>query len=356
MSISAANFFGAPVVGPYGQWTMFLGDVETVGSEGSDEDDEEDREAENDDGGEDEEAPGGPQGEKGAAKIRKRLTFFSPAIPPGTAPPPRPRPRTFAEILAEVEEEERLKAEREKASQVKDNRSESRGPPTGPGPVVADMCVAEGPGLLSGVSGDWCVFKVHVKNYKGETVSKPEGTLRLALEPLGLVDMKVVGDPWGNMAVGESRRDGRLRVAAGACRAPAFGAPPQLHWEVRESGTGEINVRYKHDVPGCYKLHVTYDGLPIAGAPFEIVLTSGAPCALASRVIGRGARICYASPSALEPTPELKKDKGERDAGDVTDLDRDDEEEEILPKSKRQKFRHFINQFKVVVCDTNGKP
>lgn len=337
--LCAANLFGAPVVGPYGQWTVFFGDLDLPVSDGSDNEKEEvngDNEI--------------SQGATGFRDTNRKHLFFSSAIP-SRKPFLKPHFRKFSEILAEVEEEQRIKAERETTKKEKRDAA-SRSSPRGPGPVIADKCVAEGPGLFSGVAGEWCTFNLKPKNRKAQTVMYPEGTLRMSLEPLGLINIKVVGDPWGAMAVSECRKDGRLRVAAGACRASAYGQYPQLRWEVRENVSGEMRVAYKHDMPGRYKLHVTYDGLPIAGAPFEVVLTSGHPCPLATRVVGTGCRICYASPSSLDPVPELQKETRASKMGDTADDG--SYGKELLPQARTHLFKHFINEFKVVVCDTNG--
>ncbi|OEH75678.1 filamin abp280 repeat-containing protein [Cyclospora cayetanensis] len=265
-------------------------------------------------------------------------------------------------------------------------------PKPGEGPIVAEMCVAEGAGLVSGVAGEWCFFTLKAKNRRGATVRRSEGTLRVSLEPQGFVAVQVAGNSSEDLALEAALFNKRLSLGAVGCRASSLGVTPQLQWEVVELVAGGLQVSYKHDVPGCYKLHVTYDGLPIAGSPFEILLTSGKPCALASRIIGKGARVCYASPSALDvdvtagakprstsssPLPS-KSSAQEKEASSETQQDPYDDDnwppdarllasssspsgaaaekdaKDVMPKNKRQHFKHFINRFKVVVCDTNG--
>ncbi|XP_026194170.1 uncharacterized protein LOC34619816 [Cyclospora cayetanensis] len=321
----AANYYGAPVVGRFGEWTAFLGDVESS-----------------------------IESESMAAESR--------VVPKPSAP------KKFSEFLAEIEEEDRQKAAR------------------------VQMCVAEGAGLVSGVAGEWCFFTLKAKNRRGATVRRSEGTLRVSLEPQGFVAVQVAGNSSEDLALEAALFNKRLSLGAVGCRASSLGVTPQLQWEVVELVAGGLQVSYKHDVPGCYKLHVTYDGLPIAGSPFEILLTSGKPCALASRIIGKGARVCYASPSALDvdvtagakprstsssPLPS-KSSAQEKEASSETQQDPYDDDnwppdarllasssspsgaaaekdaKDVMPKNKRQHFKHFINRFKVVVCDTNG--
>ncbi|KAL8433375.1 hypothetical protein ACSSS7_003930 [Eimeria intestinalis] len=352
------DFYGAPVVGRYGQWTVFLNDVEAEdGSESDDNKGDDDWEGE--DRGSSEAAAaaaaaasssagpallpfaacifggttkaGAATAAAAAAAATTGTTFFSPALPRAPRNPPQQKPhrRGFLEILEEIEEEERQKKAAKEvemadarataaaaAAAAGEGRHQS---PRGLGPVVADMCVAEGPGLKGGIVGEWCCFSLRLKNRKGETVTETEGTVRVLLEALGHIHFQVSAQQ------------------------------QQLRWETREDPRGGLTVRYRYDYPGRFRLHVNYDGLPVAGAPFEVTLISGAPCPLATKVVGRGSRICFASPSATEAQAghsikEIEETQNDEERGDSS----------LNKKEKTPEYTHFVNHFKVIVCDAHG--
>ncbi|KAL8272076.1 hypothetical protein Esti_004011 [Eimeria stiedai] len=352
---SKPDFYGAPVVGPYGQWTVFLNDVEPEDESGSEEGDEGLGD------GEDAKGPAaaafpfasyvlGAAANAAAAAAASGASFFSPALPRGSrkAQRQKPRRRGFLEILREVEEEEMQKkaATEQEAAEARAAAAAVRHSPRGPGPVVADMCVAEGPGLKGGIVGEWCCFSLRLKNRKGETVTETEGTVRVLLEALGHMHFQLSGE--GPPAGGEAKGG---PCAAAACRGLGLAAAqqPRLRWETREDANRALTVRYRYDYPGRFLLHVNYDGLPVAGAPFEVTLISGAPCPMATKVLGRGSRICFASPcAALEAQPNRSSRETEETLGE------DEREDFFLHKGKRPKYTHFVNHFKVLVCDAHG--
>ncbi|KAF8822713.1 hypothetical protein IE077_002949 [Cardiosporidium cionae] len=85
---------------------------------------------------------------------------------------------------------------------------------------------------------------------------------------------------------------------------------------------------------GKKELHVHFDGLPIAGSPFDVVITSGTPCPASSRILGEGATECLASPS---PNAIAKYYK-------ATDC-------KLRVPQKMLQQNDVINQFVVLICD-----
>ncbi|CBZ53752.1 conserved hypothetical protein [Neospora caninum Liverpool] len=343
---SSPNAYGAPMIGPFGKWTAFADDFEA--KPGSKELSEAAPE-------EDEEAPGSPAG------ARPVCAFFSPA-PTHLQPLPGTPPLSLADAGdADSTASDEAAAEFSASPLPLSPAAVGSGPaasPRGSGPVEAQMCVAEGPNLTVGHVGEWNVFHVKARNRRGEGVAEADGALALCFSPLGEPQYSFVADPSSCLSVDTYRTDssliGNSRVGVITKTELKQFAP---EWVVEKTnGDCVYRVKYKHNRPGFVLMHVTYEGLEIAGSPFEVHFVRGKAVAEACRVVGHAAKICFASPSPHLQLPYVNADEARR----VIEQ-REREEEWNLAKgdAKREPVKpavlhNYVNQFVVAICDEMG--
>ncbi|KFH11848.1 Filamin/ABP280 repeat-containing protein, partial [Toxoplasma gondii VAND] len=347
------NEYGAPVIGPFGKWTAFADDFE--GRPG----------LENLEGGveEDEEAPGSPMGS------RPVCAFFSPA--PSHLQPLPGTPdemRSDSEVASASSEAEPTPTSLSRPSPVESmspgratHRGGARGGlgtvPRGVGPVDAQMCVAEGANLTVGHVGEWNMFEVRVRNRRGEEVADADGAVALCFSPLGEPQYSFVADPTSSLSVDAYRMDtmliggGRVGVVT---KTELTSLTPE--WAVEKTeGDCVYRVKYRHTRPGFVLMHVTYEGLEIAGSPFEVHFIRGKAVAEACRVIGQGAKTCFASPSPHLQLPYVNAeearaliDQRAREEAWKTGVEGKGE------PPKPAVLNNYVNQFVVAVCDEMG--
>lgn len=337
----SANCFAAPVVGPYGSWLALADDL------GENEDFDSDAVCSGSPGGktegEDSKSPFAP---RGAAETASN--FFSWA-PPWALREEDPLPNTHSD-----------KGGGQDAPFQTEKSGASSSAPERAGPVSAAKTFAEGRGLEGGECGSELFFAVNARDASGRPVRDADGTVRLRLESIGFAGFAFDGsaEEAASRAAFDARGDDGLETSLTCFRRSFGGASqssnPVFEWQVKSAGEGVFGVCYSVDRPGQFRLHVTYDGLPIAGTPFEVFLTSGRASPLASRVVGTGVLRAVASFSwTIEALKAKTPDGPEATPGESG-------EDLVLPErltqSPLEKFQGVnVNAFKVFLCDDLGK-
>ncbi|KEP66901.1 UNVERIFIED_CONTAM: Filamin/ABP280 repeat-containing protein [Hammondia hammondi] len=347
------NEYGAPMIGPFGKWTAFADDFEARAG------------LESLEGGveEVEEAPGSPVGS------RPVCAFFSPAPShlqplPGT-PEELRSDSDVASALSDAEAAPNPLSRHSPVESMSPGQAAHRGAareglravPRGAGPVDAQMCVAEGANLTIGHVGEWNVFEVRARNRRGEEVADADGAVALCFSPLGEPQYSFVADPTSSLSVDAYRMDtmliggGRVGVIT---KTELTSLTPE--WAVEKTkGDCVYRVKYRHTRPGFVLMHVTYEGLEIAGSPFEVHFIRGKAVAEACRVIGQGAKTCFASPSPHLQLPYVNAEE----ARALIDHREREEAWKTGVEGKRESpkpavLNNYVNQFVVAVCDEMG--
>ncbi|PHJ21264.1 filamin abp280 repeat-containing protein [Cystoisospora suis] len=229
--------------------------------------------------------------------------------------------------------------------------------PRGEGPVVSNMCVAKGECLSVGRVGTWERFILTAKNAKGETVRDPGGIVSLRFSPVGLPDYSFGADPTGALSVATYRADARFvgNSRVGNLFKDDWMTP--FEWQVESKrDDGHFVVSYKHERPGYWLMHLMYDGLEIAGSPFEVQLVSGTASPAACRIVGLGSKTCFASPSPHMELPHVRADEA---LALMREQARDEDWKsgktaDYRKRTERVKLKTYVNQFKIAICDDFG--
>lgn len=220
------------------------------------------------------------------------------------------------------------------------------------------MCVAKGECLSAGRVGTWERFVLTAKNAKGETVEDPGGIVSLRFSPVGLPDYSFGADPTGALSVATYRADARFVGNSRVANLFKDDWTAPFEWQVESKrDDGHFVVSYKHDRPGYWLMHLMYDGLEVAGSPFEVQLVSGSACPAACRIVGLGSKTCFASPSPRMELPHVRADE------ETFTLKTAEAREEQWRgtkstdsrKAERVMLRTYVNQFKIAICDELGK-
>ncbi|KAH8583390.1 apicomplexan specific coiled coil [Cryptosporidium sp. chipmunk genotype I] len=197
-------------------------------------------------------------------------------------------------------------------------------------PYVPHMSTLLGSGIRPGVAGEWITFTIQSRDEDGNKSSVGKSKIHIRLRSVGYIRYTFTAEPYG-LEYKNPNNDALINVdEKEVCKVGVDEIDVPIEWCSVESYYGVYNCRMRCERSGQYLLRVTMDGLPIAGSPYDVIITPSVPEAKASSTIGEGTVKCKACPSVnyMIDIEAIKACKGK------------------VPK--------YINSFIVILCDEFG--
>ncbi|KAF7458247.1 Filamin/ABP280 repeat-containing protein [Cryptosporidium felis] len=197
-------------------------------------------------------------------------------------------------------------------------------------PYVPHMCTLLGSGVSSGIAGEWITFTIQSRDEDGNRSSVGKSKIHIRLRSVGYIKYTFTAEPYG-LEYSNGKSDALITVdEREACRIGIDQIDVPIEWCSVESYHGVYNCRMRCEKAGQYFLRITMDGLPIAGSPYDILITPSNPEPKASSTIGEGTVTCKACPT-IEYMTEIP-----------------------IIKACGGKVPKYINSFIVILCDEFG--
>lgn len=197
-------------------------------------------------------------------------------------------------------------------------------------PYVPHMSTLVGAGIRPGVAGEWITFTIQSRDEDGNKSSAGNSKIHIRLRSVGYIKYTFTAEPYG-LEFNSSSSDALISAnESEVCKVGVDQIDVPVEWCSVESYYGVYNCRMKCERSGQYLLRITMDGLPIAGSPYDLIITPSTPEAKASSTIGEGTFKCKACPSVRYMTSM----------------------ESI--KACNGRVPRYINSFIVILCDEFG--
>ncbi|OII73833.1 uncharacterized protein cubi_03630 [Cryptosporidium ubiquitum] len=197
-------------------------------------------------------------------------------------------------------------------------------------PYVPHMSTLLGSGIRPGVAGEWITFTIQSRDEDGNKSSIGKSKIHIRLRSVGYIKYTFTAEPYG-LEYKNPKNDALINVSESeVCKVGVDQMDVPIEWCSVESYYGVYNCRMRCEKSGQYLLRITMDGLPIAGSPYDVIITPSIPESKASSTIGEGTIRCKACPTVnyMVNIEVIKACNGK------------------IPK--------YINSFIVILCDEFG--